>query len=206
MRYRIHDYLLEISRRHDEDIQIYIGFSLEIRRISLHIRYSARIVVFDYDIRLCLLSCEVHTLNSHGDIRSACHMVCYHGTEVYIAYHIAIGESNIIGIYIRYAVVYALERFKARIVERIYIVGISRDIRRKNFHAAASACQIPVLAASDMVHERLVIIMGDDADIVYIGIYHIRKGKIHETVSASERNRCKSTVSRKLRNIAVMYI
>ena len=57
-----------------------------------------------------------------------------------------------------------------------------------------------------MIHEREVVVGGDNADIIYIRVCHVRQNKVDKTVSASVGHRGDGAPIGELRELFVMDI
>ena len=79
-----------------------------------------------------------------------------------------------------------------------------KRIRREHHHAAALARQIPIFTASQMIHQGLILVTHQDADLRAAGVYKVRQHKVDDTIASAERNGGYRTMLGKLPHIAVI--
>ena len=77
-----------------------------------------------------------------------------------------------------------LEGFEPVLVENFAFVAV----RRKQNEAALLSREIPLLAGAEMVHQRLIVILGYNAHGGNAGVDHVGKSKVNQTVSAAIGN------------------
>ena len=72
--------------------------------------------------------------------------------------------------------------------------GMTGGIRGQKPDALAQF-EIPLLAVAEMIHQRLIIIFCDNADVADLGVCHIGQGKVNLTIAAAERDRGRSPLT-----------
>ena len=189
-----------------DNIEVDIVISGNIWRICVYIGNSAAFIGLDDNIALTGFLCQKHALYSHCDIGMVFDMVIDHIVKIDIADNIAVGEHDVIRLHTGNGIVDALECFKSCIIEYILIVVERGHVGWQDLDTARTARKVPVLTGSDMIHQRLIVIMRDNAYGGKTGVHHIGKRKIDEAVSAGIRNRCHCAAARKLCNIFIVKI
>ena len=198
--------ILQIFAVQNDDIQADVSVTVKIGRIHEHIGDSAFLAGENDRVGSRHCAVEIHALNCDRNVRTVCDMVVDHVVEVDIADDVTVSHYHVIGGQLRDGVADALERFQSGVRKVRSHVRIEIDVGRKNLDTAGTASEVPVLTGSDMVHERVVIVLRDDVDIADVGIHHVGERKVDETVAASERNGREGTDSRKLRNFIIVKI
>ena len=103
---------------------------------------------------------------------------------------VAVGHDDIFFARTRDEVERAFEQLKPRGIEQLALVGVvGGDERGEQLDAAAAAGKVPVLTGADVIHQRLVVVIGDDADLGDVRVDHVGEFKVDHAVSAAERNR-----------------
>ena len=98
----------------------------------------------------------------YGDVRSRADVLVHHVVECRIEYRIASGKEGIaLGASADIAG-YALERFHGAAVKADIIAC---DKRRQHEQTVALSVQIPFLSRAEMIHQGMVVLLRDDADV-----------------------------------------
>ena len=199
------DKFKQIRSVDNEDVQIYVRFSRIYRAVRNNVRYSSLVVRFKKNALWGDLAVNIDKPRRDGYIRAVSDMIFDHVVQIDVAYNVAVGKNDIIRIDMSDRIINVFKRFETR---RIYGRDRSprRYIRRNDLDTSRTSCKIPVLARSDMIHQRLIIILCDYSYIGYIWVDHIWKGKIYKPVFARERYGSHCPVSCEFGDIAVMYI
>ena len=133
-------------------------------------------------------------------------MLFYHVRKIDIADNVAVGQHDIILFGSAYERKHSDKRLHTGTVQRRARGSERRDIRRKYLYTAASAGKIPVLAGAEMIHKRLIVIMGYNPHMPYPAVYHIGKGEIYKAVAAAERHRSHCAHAGKIRYVFIVYV
>ena len=64
----------------------------------------------------------------------------------------------------------------------------ARDVRLEQLHAAAVAVEVPRPAQADVVVERARVVLGQDDDVVDVGVDAVRQREVDDPVLAAERH------------------
>ena len=148
----------------------------------------------------------VNNLSYKGQVCAALFVCFQHSLEVDVADHVAVGHHNIILGAAIDKVDRTLERIQSGAVDT-GSGGIKHgDVRRQNLDTARTASQIPVLTVADMVKQRLIIVVGNHAHLGNIGIDHIGKREVDQTVSAAKGDRRHSAQSGHFGNAVIVRI
>ena len=128
-------------------------------------------------------------VTDYGNVRSFFDMEVKRVRKIDVANVVAVAHNDVsragIAKIIR-AVGYCLE------TRRIHRRTFSSE-RRKYGKTAVFAREIPTFSGADMLHKRLIIIFGDNADVVNPAVYHIRENEVDKAVPSGERNGRKRT-------------
>ena len=79
-----------------------------------------------------------------------------------------------------------------------------RDERRQDVQAAVAACEVPVLAGAEVVHEGLVVVVGQHADVRDAGVDDVGKHEIDQPVPAGERDGRHGPLGGQLRHLPLV--
>ena len=94
-----------------------------------------------------------------------------------------------------------LERFELAAVGS----GMAGGIRRQESDALAQL-EIPFLAVAEVVHQGLVVIFCDNADVADLGVCHVGQGKVDLAVAAAERDGGRGSLTGQLTHVVVVDI
>ena len=108
-------------------------------------------------------------------------MVLDQFVEVDGAQNAAVHEDDVLFLGILQEAHGGAQRLQLAAIARVVI----RRVRRQELEAALFQVQVPLLAGADMVHQGLVVVLRDDADMTDAGIGHIGQGKVDLTVAAA---------------------
>ena len=78
--------------------------------------------------------------------------------------------------------------------------------RRQQVQTTFFPCQIPFTAGTQVIQQRAVVGLGDDADLRDAGVYHIGKRKVDKAVSACKRHAAHGAKPRHLAETLVIYV
>ena len=122
-------------------------------------------------------------MRDERDIRARILMEAQHLVKVHIVDETAVCEQNIVcrGV---------LDKVKIMIEILEIALTLLRIIghRRKVEEPVVAACQIPILAGTQMIEDRARLIGEHHAHLVYAGIDHARQGKVNQAVSSGKGN------------------
>ena len=79
-------------------------------------------------------------------------------------------------------------------------------VRRQDGQTAVLSGQIPLLAVSQMVHQRLEIALGNDTNILDARVNQVGKHEINQTISAAKRDRRHGAVFCQLSQCRIVHI
>ena len=100
------------------------------------------------------------------------------------------------------------EHEAAQHIQRLYlplvhlVSGVEHE-GRIDGNAAVLAVEVPVAPLTDVVHQAVVVVLGDDADLGDVGMDEVGEHEVDETVSARIRQRRRRTVYRQIVEMAV---
>ena len=138
----------------------------------------------------------------HRDIGALLFMICNDICDVDMRNAVAIGNDDIFFIAMIEEARDPLERFQTI---GIGCIGLIR-IGRQQDDAAVLSREVPVLAAAEVVDQRLIIVFGDDADCRDPRIDHVGEREIDEAITSAVRDGRHRPVAGELRNVFIMYI
>ena len=122
-------------------------------------------------------------LGDDRDVAAGADMLFHNEAEVDRAEHRRIREDDIVR-------VAALEHRHGRLQGLELAVvgpGVARGIGRQEAHAVAEL-EVPFLAVAEVIHQRLIVILCDDADALDAGVCHVGEHEVHLAVAAPERD------------------
>ena len=186
--YRIGDDLFEIFSADNENADVNVFKAVLDSGIVDDIGDLSLFVGVDDGDRAIAVVCDVAALDTEGDIRAGVDVLFHHCRKVKVANRIAIGKDNDFFFTVGDEIADAYESIKTGFVKEVTAVCKSSDIRRENFDTALTARKVPIFTGSDMIHERLVVIVGYKSDVVDAGVDHVGKCKVDKAVTAAERN------------------
>lgn len=76
--------------------------------------------------------------------------------------------------------------------------------RRQQVQTTFFPCQIPFTAGTQVIQQRAVVGLGDDADLRDAGVYHIGKRKVYHAVTSAVRDRTHSPQLGQINNCGVV--
>ena len=97
------------------------------------------------------------------------------------AQHGCIGQNDILRVAALQNRQRRLQRFELSAVR----ARVPRRIRRQETHILAQM-QVPVLAVCKVVHQRLIVVFCDDADVVDPRVGHIREREVNVPIAPAE--------------------
>ena len=136
-----------------------------------------------------------------GNIRAAFQMGLEHGLQVDVAGHIAVRHDYIILFDVLYIAVNAIKRFHLT-------AEVARLVREGGQHSQTTALtgQIPVLAAAQMIQQRLALLLHDHADVYNAGVDHVGEHEIDHAVAAAKGDRGDGAVAGQLTQMGIITI
>ena len=139
----------------------------------------------------------VDLFGNQRNIRLGANVLLDNGREVDVHNHVAIAEHDVVGAAAVDKVGRAHQCFKSALVELACgVVLVSGNVWGQELDAARTACQIPVLARADVVHQRLVIVVRNDTNGCDVGVDHVGKRKIDQAVAATKGDACRGAATR----------
>ena len=79
-------------------------------------------------------------------------------------------------------------------------------IRGKKEHSLSLAGQVPWLSGTHMVHEGLIVVLGDNSHAGHSRVDHAGEREVNETVTAAKRNRCHGADAGQLDDVGVIHL
>ena len=199
--------ILKILAVHNDDIQADVCNTLKISGAEKKVCDSAVFGGRNDRLFFRYRAGQIHTFDSHGHIRAACDVIVDHIVEIDVADHVTVRHDDVITAQLLNRETDTFECFQTGIVRGSrYVIHTGIHVGRKDFDTAGTACEIPVLTGTDMIHKGMVIVIGDNVDVADIGVYHVGEREVDQTVAASERDGCERAYSCKLRDGMVMNI
>ena len=151
-----------------------------------HIVYNVVLVDAENRLRQRSLDGVNAAAVNAGDVRAALLVGVNYRAHIHIRNDVAVRHYNVLGVAFADKLGSARKRLKSAAVN----AGALSAVRRKNMQTARLARQIPFRAHAEVVHQRIVILLCDNADLCNARIYHSRQRKVYQTVLAAERNAC----------------
>ena len=130
------------------------------------------------------------------------YMRLHDACEIDIANVIAIAEYNVVLVAVADKLLDVFNRAEAMLVQ----IGVTVAVRRKNNKPTVFARQVPVLAAAHVVHKRLIIVLGNNADLGYSAVYHVGQHKVYKPEPAAEWHRSDRPDGSQLAYISVVKV
>ena len=94
-----------------------------------------------------------------------------------------------------------LQRFELAAVG----AGVAGGVRRQESDTLARL-EVPLLAVAEVIHQGLVIIFCDNADVADLGVCHVGQGKVDLAVAAAERDGGRGPLAGELAHVVVIDI
>ena len=139
----------------------------------------------------------------HRYVGALSRMLRKRGSEIEIAYDVAVRHHYVVRFVMTYIARNALYRFETAVEHAAARFVAERREYRKT---AVLAGQIPVLSALDMIHEGLIVVFGYDAYIGDTAVDHAGKHEIDQTISSAERNGRERAYLGQFGNVSFMNI
>ena len=199
MRSHLPDHFDELFPGHDKHAH---ADKIVFRSNIVHSHVTDLAVIVQLQRQLMLLfAISTSGFGNHCYIASGCHMLIQHKTEINGAQHRGIGQNNVVGVTSLQNRKRCLQCLKLAAVSP----GMASSIRRQETHAVAKR-KIPLLTAAEVVHQRLIVVFCNNADVTDAGVCHIRQNKVNLAVAAAERDGSGSPFFGQLTHIVVVNI
>ena len=124
-----------------------------------------------------------------------------HVAVIDVADHVAVGENDVFLTGVVQETGDGREVFHAAVRD-----GACVAEGRQDEQALSLAGEIPRLAGAEVVHQGLIVVLGDNADLVDAGVDHIGKRKIDQAVAAAEGHRAHGALFRQLADFLVVLV
>ena len=152
-------------------------------------------------------SAEIRGFCNDSNISRVFLMLLNNIRKVKIAYHIAVGKNDKLLLAARYKLHSAHQRLKPCGIKLACAGIVECGYKRRQYHySAAAARKVPVLTGADVIHQRAVIVVGNDAHLGDSRVYHIGKSKVNQSVSAPERKRRHCALCGHFGDVCVMNV
>ena len=143
-----------------------------------HVRHAVIRVDLHGQIELLLPVADA-VLHHDGDVRARGGVGLDDLFQIDGAQHAAVGQNDI---FLRgdfQEIHGGIQRLELAPVAAV----VAHGKRRQEFQAALTELEVPLLPGADVVHEGLIIVLRDDADMADGGIRHVRQGEIDLTIA-----------------------
>ena len=120
-----------------------------------------------------------------GDVRAGVDVLLDGLGEVRVVDGVAVGHHDVLLGGQAQEVAVGVERVQKA---RVHAHVLARQERRENGEALL-AVEVPLAAGADVVHQGLVVLLGDDADVLDAGVHHGRELEVDDAVTARDRER-----------------
>ena len=141
-------------------------------------------------------------LGDNGNVLAAVDMGFHDLLQVHIAKDAGVSKDHIFLIAVYQKVHSAVERVQLATVA----TGGAAGIGGQEFQTALLQLQIPFFTGADVVHQGLIVVAGDDADVANAAVGHVGQGEVDLTVTAAVGQGSHSTLVGQLTQRAVVNI
>ena len=121
-----------------------------------------------------------------GNIRLVFLVKINDGLHIHISDNIAVRHYNVF----RVALADKFQRARQSLQSAAVHSRVLTSIRRENMQTARLSRKIPFRTHSEMIHQRIIILLCNYTDLSNTRINHSRKREINQTIFSAERNTC----------------
>lgn len=130
-------------------------------------------------------------------------MLVDHLAHVNVGDDVAVAEKHVFGVVVLDVAHRALERLEPAAVDAAALAAREGG---QDDEAPALAGEVPRAARAHVVHQRLVVLLGDDPDILDVGIDHAREHEVDQAVASAVGHRAGRAPLGQLAEHAVVHI
>ena len=117
----------------------------------------------------------------HGDVRAGVDVLADHRLEGGVHDVIAVGQNGVL-------LLGAAQIVEVR-AQRLHHAGVLAAVfpgqeGRQDEQAVVAGVQIPLLAGAEMIHQRVIVLLGDDAHVAHAGIDQIGQREVDDAIAA----------------------
>ena len=142
-------------------------------------------------------------LIEHGHIEAVLLVIIEQLAQIQIGNVGAVGQQHVLLIGAGQELGDILQRAEAA---QVVILRRFRGEGGQQVEAGGLAGQIPRLAAADMVHQGLIVVVGDDANLADAGADHVGQREVDQAVTAAEGDGRHGADAGQLRDAAVVRV
>ncbi|MPN16505.1 hypothetical protein SDC9_163849 [bioreactor metagenome] len=155
--------------------------------VELHLRHALVCVHQQPQIEVLFVAdLGFRLVIEHGDVRARLHMPRDHLVKRHIKDGMAAGEDDILLRAATHIPQAGADSVHAPAIEPRVSLGHER---RQQEEAFTLSVQVPFLAGAEMIHQRMIVFLRNEANAGDAGVDQIRKDKVDAAISAAKGNR-----------------
>ena len=174
---------------------------VRMRRINFHVRHHAAFIHRQIAAQFIALHVRISGVHD-GDVRAAVLMIRHKLRDIRVVDDVGVAQHQIFLLGAGEIVGVGAQRIQHT---RVHANILARQERRQHLEAVILPVQIPLLAGADVIHQGVIILLHDDADVLDAAVDHRGQQEVNDAVATAHRQRRDGAGQGQLAQIGVIF-